>query len=62
MSNDVCDVLAAVAPSDEFLDQGALARLEVHVDVRQPLAIRVQEPLKQQAVGNRVDLDDPHQV
>ena len=40
----------------------AVARVEVHVDVGHLLAARVEEPLEQQVVLDRVDVDDAQAV
>ena len=55
---DLGGVVTAVFIVDILNDLFALVRLDVHVDVRRPIAGRRQEALEQQLVGHRIDSGD----
>ena len=60
--DDLRDVVPAVALGGVLDHLAAVAGVEVHVDVGHLLAARVQEPLEQQVVADRVDVDDAQAV
>ena len=60
--DDLGDVVLAVFPGDIRDHLVPAVVLEVDVDVRHRHAVRVQEPLERQAVGDRVDRRDPERV
>ena len=60
--DDLRDVVVAVLLRGVADHLAAVARVEVHVDVGHLLAARVQEPLEQQVVLDRVDVDDAQAV
>ena len=60
--DDLGDVVAAVALGRVADHLVAVARVEVHVDVGHRDAARVEEPLEQQVVLDRVEVGDPQAV
>ena len=56
--DDLGDVVGAVALGGVADHLGAVALVEVHVDVGHLLAARVEEPLEDEAVAERVEVDD----
>ncbi len=60
--DDLSDVVVAVRLRGVADELAAVARVEVHVDVGHLLAARVEEPLEQQVVLDRVDVDDAQAV
>ena len=59
--DDLRDVVPPVALGRVLDHLAAVAGVEVHVDVGHLLAARVEEPLEQQVVLDRVDVDDRRQ-
>src|SRR5262249_49784759 len=57
-SNDLCDAALAVFLPDVFEDFAAASFTEIHVDIRRRNAIRIQKPLENQAMLERVDVCD----
>ena len=60
--DDLGDVVPAVALGGVADHLGPVALVEVHVDVGHLLAAGVQEPLEEEVVADRVDVDDPQAV
>ena len=60
--DDLGDVVGAVALGGVADHLAAVALVEVHVDVGHLLAAGVEEPLEEQAVAERVEVDDPQAV
>ena len=60
--DDLRDVVVAVTLGRVADQIAAVARVEVHVDVGHLLATRVEEPLEQEVVPDRVDVDDVQAV
>ena len=59
----ICATWSAAVALGRVLDHlAAVAGVEVHVDVGHLLAARVEEPLEQQVVLDRVDVDDAQAV
>jgi hypothetical protein len=56
--HDLRDVVPAVAVRRVLDHVGAIALVEVHVDVGHLLPTRVQEALEEQVVADRVEVDD----
>src|SRR5699024_6287562 len=62
VGDDLGDAVVAVLALDVLDDLAATAVVEVDVEVRHGDAVRVQEPLEQQPVLERVEIGDPHRV
>ena len=60
--DDLGHLVGAVLVDDVIDDLAPTLVVEVDVDVGQAHAVRVEEPLKQQVVLDRVDVGDPHAV
>ena len=60
--HDLCDMVRSVAFCRVLDHVAAIALVEVHVDVRHLLSTRVQEPLEEQVVADRIEIDDAEAV
>ena len=58
--DDLGDLVIAVTLGGVTNHVGATTLVEVHVDVRHGDAVRIEEPLEDQPVHERIELGDPH--
>ena len=62
VGDDLRDAVAPVALGDVIDDPVAALHAEVHVEVRHRDALRIQEPLEQQVIAQRVEIGDAERV